>query len=271
MRASDMMRTAILTGLALSSLLVATGSALANLRAPRTEGAMPSSVVGAPVGDLHAQVVHEDLAFRCHQKTCQVTATYQLEADRAARVTLDFILPVNVRVSARKGTSVVPVSLTSAASDLAEFRRRLAVDYYEFSILRSAPALYRASATVDFVAGRNQVTFEYDQSLAATETDYGYFHAGRMVRKLLYVLWPLKEWSRAKDFQIGLSIEIDRAPPSWWKRTFGHPTNVSCRDFRGQRSQVGDQLVYRATIGDPFPDYLDCQIGDDDLVEESAR
>jgi hypothetical protein len=144
------------------------------------EGAMPSSAVGAPVGDLHAEVGHEDLAFRCHQKTCRVTATYQVDADRAARVTLDFILPVNVRVSARMGTSVVPVSFTSAASGLEEFRRHLDLDYYEFSILPPAPDLYKASATVDFVAGRNQVTFEYDQSLAAIETDYGYFHAGRM-------------------------------------------------------------------------------------------
>jgi hypothetical protein len=46
---------------------------------------------------------------------------------------------------------------------------------------------------------------------------------------------------------------------------------VSCRDLRGQRAQVGEQLVYRATTGDPFPDYLDCRIGDDDLVHESAK
>jgi hypothetical protein len=26
-----------------------------------------------------------------------------------------------------------------------------------------------------------------------------------------------------------------------------------------------------ATIGDPFPDYLECEIGDDDLAHESAK
>ena len=72
-------------------------------------------------------------------------------------------------------------------------------------------------------------------------------------------------------FSIDLRIEVERAPPSWWKRVFGHPINVTCEDIRGQRAQIGGQLVYRATIGDPFPDYLECDIGDDDLVHESAK
>ena len=43
---------------------------------------------------------------------------------------------------------------------------------------------------------------------------------------------------------------------------------MSCDRLRGPRAQVGGQLIYTAKIADPFPDYLDCEIGDDDLVHD---
>jgi hypothetical protein len=233
---------------------------------------MPSSAAAPPAGDLHARVLHEDLTFRCRENVCRVTASYLVEADRAAQVALEFILPVDARVNGRLGTIPVPVSITSAANAANDIEERMRLRQ-----LYLAPkdwlmsASFRATASVGLQGGRNQITFDYEQPLGAREDDYGYFHEGRMVQHCFYVLWPLKEWSRAKDFAIDLRIEVDRKPPSWWKRTFGHPTNVRCRDVSGQRAQVGGQLVYRATLGDSFPDYLHCTIGDDDLVHDSAR
>ena len=229
---------------------------------------MPSAALAAPGGDLRARVLHEDLTFRCRAKTCRVTASYVTDVDRAARARLEFVLPVNVQVGARMGTTPVPVSFTSAADHFDEYRRRLDLDPSHPDGSQPAPALYKAEAIVDFAAGRNEITFEYEQTLAATEEGYGYFHDGKMVRNLTYVLWPLAEWTRAPDFTIKLRVEVERAPPSWWKRTFGHPTNVRCGGLSGQRAQVGGQLVYTATIGSRFPDYLYCRIGDDDRVSD---
>ena len=179
------------------------------------------------------------------------------------------MLPVNVRVSAQVEGVAAPVSLTTAASAALELERRIQLkgNYYlpDAAVL---PPLYQASASIGFAPGRNHVTFEYDQPLAAVEEDRGYFRDGRMVSDFFYVLWPLKEWSRTKDFSIDLRIDVERVPPSWWRRTFGHPVNVACGNIRGRRAQIAGKLVYRTVIGDPFPDFLNCRIGDDDRVHE---
>lgn len=239
------------------------------MRAPRSEAQMPSSALAPAKGDLQTRVLHEDLTFRCQQKTCRVTATYLVEADRVAPVALDFILPVNAPVTARLGQAVVPVSVTRAEAAGHVINERLRLNYlYVLPDDRPMPPSYQATASVELRPGPNQLTFEYDQPLGARERDYGYFHDGRMVQHCFYVLWPLREWARGKDFAIDLRFEVDRPAPSWWKRTFGHPLDVSCRDVHGQRAQVAGQLVYTAKIGDPFPDYLNCKIGDDDLVRD---
>lgn len=259
----------VILGITVLAFLAASGEALANLRAPRTEAQMPSSAAGPPKGDLQTRVLHEDLTFRCQQKTCRVTATYLVEADRVAHVALDFILPVDARVTARVDQARVPVSLTRAEVAGGAIAERLRLrDHYMVHDPYPMPPSYQATASVELRAGPNRITFEYEQPLGAYEHDYGYFHKGRMVLQCFYVLWPLREWARAKDFAIGLRFEVDRPPPSWWKRTFGHPLNVSCRDVHGQRAQVDGQLTYTAKLGDPLPDYLDCQIGDDDLAHD---
>ncbi len=263
------MSRTVTAGLTIAGFLATMGEARANLRAPRTEAQMPSSAVGPPKSDLQTRVLHEDLTFRCQHKTCRVTATYLVEADRFAAVALDFILPVDARVSARVDQARVPVSLTRADVAGVAIAERLRLrDHYMVHDPYPMPPSYQATASVELRAGPNQITFEYEQPLGAYERDYGYFHNGRMVLQCFYVLWPLREWARARDFAIDLRFEVDRPPPSWWKRTFGHPLNVSCDRLRGQRAQVGGQLIYTAKIGDPFPDYLDCEIGDDDLAHD---
>jgi len=268
-RVNPVVTIGVALGLSIAGFLTTSGEARANMRAPRAEAQMPSSALGPPKGDLQTRVLHEDLTFRCEQKTCRVTAVYLVEADRVAPVALDFILPVNARVTARVGQAPAPVALTRAEVTGSTINERLRLDQlYVVPDGRPMPPSYQATASVELRPGPNQITFEYDQPLGFLERDYGYFHKGRMVGHCLYVVWPLREWARAKDFAIDLRFEVDRPPPSWWKRTFGHPLNVSCDKVHGQRAQVAGQLIYTAKIGDPFPDYLDCEIGDDDLVHD---
>jgi hypothetical protein len=242
--------------------------AYTNIRAPRTEPSMPSSAPGPPSGDLQTTVLHEDLGFRCQNQTCRVTAAYTIHADRAAKVHLDFMLPAEAPVSVRIGQSPATVVVAKSDSLLKDLDKRFG--FHQYFFLPDSfplPPLYRATATLSLVAGRNKVTFEYVQPLASIEADYGYFKKGRKVRKIFYLLWPLKEWRRGRDFKIDLTIEIERPAPSWWQRAFGHPTDIGCMlDVAAQRVQAGTKFIYQSQIGGSFPDILDCRIGDDDLI-----
>jgi len=113
-RVNPVVTIGVALGLSIAGFLTTSGEARANMRAPRAEAQMPSSALGPPKGDLQTRVLHEDLTFRCEQKTCRVTAVYLVEADRVAPVALDFILPVNARVTARVGQAPAPVALTRA-------------------------------------------------------------------------------------------------------------------------------------------------------------
>jgi len=245
-------------------LAVALGSstAWANLRAPRREPVMPSSAVQPVDPASHLRVVHEDLTFRCHGQSCQVTATYAIDADAAIATELAFVLPVDMAVAARVGSTSAPTTVTRLNAPPPGFNQRLDVRH-EYSLADGAPLppLYQAVARVSFAPGRNQASFSYEQPLGAVEIGHSYFHKGAMVPRLLYVLWPLREWKRAPGFTIALRIEMDREPPGWWTRTFGHPATVGCEQFEGQQAQVGPRLVYTATLPDNFPDYLQCDVG----------
>jgi hypothetical protein len=266
---ADRPRRRAATALAALALLALTAPpAAANVRAPRRTPGMPSSAAGPPAGDPKATVLRETLSFRCQGTTCRVTARYTVDADRAAPVTLDFMLPVAAAVTARAGNAPAAVAVATADPAAADLDRRLKLrDHYLVPDDQPLPPLFRATVALPLSAGRNELTFEYDQPLAALERGHGYFKKGRLVSELYYLLWPLKEWTRAPDFAIELALEIDRSPPSWWQRTFGHPTDVSCGpQVPGTRAQVGGQLLFRARLGAQFPDVLTCQIGEDDLL-----
>jgi hypothetical protein len=252
--------------LALGLTLAAASVARANARAPRTEPAMPSSAVQRPADRPNAVVLGEDLLFRCSGSICHVVARYLVECERAEKVRLDFILPVASPVTARVEST--PTSPVVAPADRwsAEIDRRLRLrDRYILPDQATLPPLYQASASVDLVAGRNPITFEYDQPLAAIERGHGYFSNGRMLPEFFYLLWPLKEWSRGRAFALDLTVDVARPPASWWRRTFGHPVEVACDAIKGTQQQRGDRLVFTARLSDQFPDVLHCRIGESDL------
>ncbi|HXU60554.1 MAG TPA: hypothetical protein VN962_02565 [Polyangia bacterium] len=223
---------------------------------------MPSSAVQPIDPASHLRVVHEDLTFRCQGRSCQVTATYAIDADAAIATELAFVLPVDMAVAARVGSASAPTTVTRLNAPPPGFNQRLDVRHeYSLPDGEALPPLYQAVARVSFAPGRNQASFSYEQPLGARESEYSYFHDGTMIPRLLYVLWPLREWKHAPGFTIALRIEMDREPPGWWKRKFGHPAEVYCYGFKGQQTQIGHRLVYTATLSDNFPDYLQCDVG----------
>ena len=241
---------------------LAGSSASANIRAPRSEAASPSSAIRPTTPAPLLRVSHEDLRFTCHGRSCQVTATYAIESDGPLTTELVFVLPVDTVITAALGSTVVPAAIKRLSAPPADFAERLDLRHeYMLPDARPLPRLYEAVARVSFVPGQNRLSFSYEQPLGAVEFDRSYFHEGTMVPLLFYVLWPLREWTRAPGFTIALTIEMDREPPGWWKRTFGNPAKVYCHDFEGQQAQVGPRLVYTATLSENFPDYLRCSVG----------
>ena len=247
---------------ALVAVALGGSTASANLRAPRSEVANPSSAIRPARPASHVRVSHEDLTFQCHGRSCQVAATYTIDADTPLATELIFVLPVETGVTAVvAGTAVAAVvkrlgALPSDFEQHLDLRRE-----YMLPDAAALPPLYQGTVRASFVPGRNQVSFSYEQPMGAVESDHSYFHDGTMDPRLLYVLWPLREWKRAPGFTIALRIAMDREPPGWWKRTFGHPATVACEGLKGQQVQVGQQLVYTASLSEDFPDYLRCWVG----------
>lgn len=223
---------------------------------------MPSSAVRPVDPAPQLRVVHEELTFRCHGRSCQVTATYAVDSDAPLSAELVFVLPVDTAVVARLAGTSMPASVTRLDGPPPSFTKRLDLRReYMLPDAQPLPPLYQAVAPISFGRGNSQISFSYDQPLGALETGHSYFHEGRFVPRLFYVLWPLREWKRAPGFTIALRIEMDREPPGWWKRTFGSPPEVYCHALRGEQIQVGRQLVYTATLTEDFPDYLQCSVG----------
>jgi hypothetical protein len=223
---------------------------------------MPSSAA-RPVGSTPAlAVAHEDLVFHCRDRQCQVTARYTIQAEAAVAVDLDFILPVAGPVTAQVGGTSEPAAVSRLRNLPRGFPERLDLRHeYQLPDSQPLPDLYQAVARAALAPGENQVSFSYAQTLGAVEAGRSYFSAGRMVPRLLYVLWPLREWTLAPGFAIALRIEMDRPAPGWWVRTFGHPAQVTCAGIEGQQTQVGPRLVYTAMLSRTFPDYLRCSVG----------
>lgn len=173
------------------------------------------------------------------------------------------MLPVETAVVATIGPATVrPIVTRLIGGAPPGFAQRLDLRHeYVVPDGDALPPLYQAVTPASFVPGQTRLSFSYRQPLGAHESEYSYFHDGTMIPRLLYVLWPLREWKHAPGFTIALRIEMDRNPPGWWKRTFGHPADISCDQLQGHQAQVGQQLVYTATLTDDFPDYLRCSVG----------
>lgn len=257
-------RITVTTGLLVA--LAVGPSASGNLRAPRVIPESPSSALAAPA--LPLTVEGESLRLVCGADSCLVTAQYEVRASAASRVELEFILPTGGDVTATTNSDRDTVQVVPAAPLRPEELR--ALPPHE---TRAAP-LFRAGFESSLREGSNTLTVRYSQPLGAEEVDYGYLKKeGRMVQRLRYELWPLREWKRDPAFRVKLSVAIDRPAPGWWQRRFGNPRSVACLAsgeaadaIAGRLQQRGGQLWYEAELGPSIPDRITCFVGDEDLM-----
>jgi hypothetical protein len=251
--------------------LLQQNEAQGNIRGPRIVPWMPSTAASA-VNNL--TVRHEDLSFSCDSSQCKVVATYFVRSRQPYDVELRFIIPVPALATARVGNAAGRVSVIQAPAKETTLEKNIFFDYREYD----RPPCYQATVTAPISVGENTLTFEYLQPLGAFERGYGYFfpREGRMVQEFAYGLWPLREWRRAPDFKIHLTVTIPRMPPTRWQRWFGKTKTIACflrteppqadPHLEPSREQRGNVFWYEADIAGEIPTEVACHIGDDDLV-----
>lgn len=261
-------------------------AALANLRAPQVIPASPSSALGG--GAPGVRVLGEALRFDCgapEAHECTVEARYRVEAAAAVELALDFVLPVDQPVSATVAAGdqakpqAVQVERTRWLSyDEAEAERRKGTPPSRLHIAGRSdqPPLYQARFTASLAAGAGTITVRYRQPLEQRERGHGYGRKGRFVDGFQYELWPITGWELAPDFRLVTTITQRRAPPNWWKRTFGKVRSAACAGrggatdggakLPGTTAQGDGELVYTLTLDRRLPDVLECGLGDADLV-----
>lgn len=245
-----------------AALLAMTSDAAANLRAPTSVPSAPSSAAYLHDGAASGTVAREDLSFRCRQNLCRVTARYKARFEAARNVRLEFLLPVNARVTARINDQVTPIELGTASAELPEVDSRVRLHQSYYVSQERLPPLFKAVALAAVNAGENSLVFEYDQPLGSVERGHGYASKGRAVPDFYYLLWPLKEWRLAGDFELLVRISQQEERRSWWGRLFGRGTVISCLDLDGTASQSGTESVWQARLGRSFPDVLYCRFDD---------
>jgi hypothetical protein len=249
----------------LGGALLLGASAHANLRAPVVVRESPSTALAAP--DAGITVDGEALRFACSAVACDVTAEYDVVAEDAVRVRLDFVLPVEGPVTAVTNGASGAVTVVSAQPRRPSEARGLPRGE------PAAPGLFRAGFESALRAGRNRVSVRYAQPLGAGEVGYGYGKKGRMVQRFRYELWPLREWSRGASFRLRLAVSMERPAPGWWQSRFGRVRSVTCLSsdpaapqLAARREQRGEYLWYEAEIGPTIPDRITCYLGDVDLM-----
>lgn len=247
--------------------LGASAPAWANLRAPKEyPGQISSALYPSPA----LEVQKEELSLGCDGNFCDVQAVYHLQAERAASVDLEFILPLRAEVEARLGDTRLEVAATEETEltpqEAQSVKQRDSLGYHEEGEVSS---LYRARFQAALPAGASTLTLRYRQRVAAREADYGYFVDSRFVRSVQYEVWPIKQWRRSPDFTLELEIRLKNEDPGWWASTFGTLKGLVCvagdqgHVLRGQ--QQGDALVLRQALRS-LPDQLVCHMGDEDLL-----
>lgn len=250
---------------ALCVALLLGSSASANLRAPVVVRESPSAALSAPGPRL--KVERESLRFSCASASCDVTAEYEVAAEAATRVRLDFILPAESPVTAATNGETGAATVVPAQPLRPEEASVLP------PVMPGAPALFRAGFESALRPGRNSVAVRYVQPLGAEEVGHGYGKKGRMVQLLRYELWPLREWRRSDGFRIHLAVSTERPAPGLWQRWFGTVRSLTCISSdpaiplpEGRREQKGDELVYEVELGPAIPDRVTCYLGDEDLM-----
>jgi len=240
--------------------------ARANLRAPRR---LPQDGSSALYGVAAVEVKREELSFACTRDTCEVTASYTVQADQAQQVELSFIVPGSARVHAKvAGNAVTPRVISAEALSPRE------LESLSLDTRSDTQTLHKAVFHAALAAGQNVIEVRYTQRGDGVERGYGYFSEGHFVYQLRYELWPLKEWTLAPDFTLTLHVAYQREKaPSLVKRWFGGFQTIACGTELGKRvgprvSRSERSVRFSVQMGAAdMPDRLICSIGRESMVD----
>lgn len=259
---------------ALGVVLALSGSARANLRAPREVAQPPSAALQATPGraipGAPAVVVQrETLQLTCAGR-CEVAATYHLKLAAPAALALEFVLPQQTAPLQVQVDDAAPQQVATDRVPEAEAARYLIPAPHR----GLATPLARARFSVSLPAGAVRLQVRYSQEPALHEHDYGYFKKGRFVSSLRYELWPLREWTLAPDFALHLEVRLLQRRPGFWQRAFGKRRDLRCaglsdnsqQPLPGAARQEAEALVFSTALSSTFPDRLECRFGDQDLL-----
>ncbi len=242
--------------------------AQANARAPKMHPKSPSSAIAFPGFDPGLTIQSEKLTFICGSESCLVKAVYLIHAVRDVQVDFDFMVPSKNKVSVILGKKKQEVMAVPApVAWMRDSQDKIKYEHGLYLLEGKVPPIYRASVTIALHAGTNKIEFSYRQELSLVEVRHGYFTESKFVRRIEYLLGPIKEWRKTDDFKIDFEMKIYREPPSWFERTFGHPITIGCfLEHPAKVKQIDNRLVFQTTFRRSFPDILKCRIGQDDLI-----
>ena len=242
--------------------------AAANMRAPGYKTHAPSSALRtrAPASGLVVQ--GERLAIAC-DKTCDVVATYTVDAKAARTVELEFVLPTSAPIEVRHGQAAV-APIVAEAKPLAPHEYQLDRSSMKARYGGGDAPLFRARFSLALTAGQNAIEVRYVQPLGGQERGHGYFSDGTWVHRFHYELWPLAEWALADDFSMQVAVSWTLPEVSTWTKWFGEVPAVRCLGGgRGVTAETplaptatkkiasGRQLDF--VWGRQFPDRLICE------------
>jgi hypothetical protein len=242
-------------------------SGWANMRAPRSVDPHPSSTVLSTEAE-GLVVLAEQLDFRCEAaKSCDVSATYQVQSPGAMEVELAFIAPSEVTINARVGDAAAPVTTVPTSRFDKEHLERRTPELQEAT-------LYEARFRAKLAPGKNNIVVTYSQPLGSFEAAHGYLVSSRFIDVLRYEVWPLQEWTLAEDFTLDVTLSVRREAPGFWTRNFGSWTEANCV-VRGAESAPMERLtradkkgwlVQTWRLGSKLPDRIECYRGEDDII-----
>lgn len=249
------------------TLITCSAFTMANMRAAIQYWQAPSStLLQGPVQNTAGfKVLHEQLRIACDHDKCHVEATYQIQADQAIQLPLEFILPTSAEVVAKVNdiASHTQLSLESPTPWLTAAQTESMNGYG-----RNIWEIYKASFVAAMQKGINEITVYYTQPLSILEVRYGYFVSSRFVETFTYILAPLKSWQLADDFKLDVEVltlikRPERDPWSLFKRR-----SINCHLPNPKITRQSGWIIYRTQMAKSFPDNLVCTLGDKDLLKD---
>ena len=263
-------------------LILFTTGLPANIRAPQYLNIPPSGGLKSPSPGL--VVKGEDLSFKCEAHKlfvglCEIKAHYKIHSPGKLRAKFTFVLAgqaytVQARVNAKDSDTGLK-AVEQSEAEKQEYSRGGNGEL-------TAPP-FEATFQGELVKGHNDIIVTYKQPASYLEYDYAGCYPclmpdqGKFRSRLVYLLWPLKEWKLDKDFRLNITVTVEQEEPGLFTRLFGSTINVELegagREADGQQplpkllpgqkqAQEAEYLKVELSLDRNFPDVLRILVGE---------